>query len=131
MFNTFPKRPVLVLSLYRSLDLGVVTGVYTADFNKSLFIKVTTGAAAATVNIPDWKGDGIVSAWLYITQGATARIQTLGAATTGMNNIISSGGLMSAGDALPNSGLGTVDAFEFTWTGTKWFPTNALFDIKA
>ena len=112
--------------------LGTKDTNYTCDFNSGRFATVTTGSGAATITIPDWASATVsVDAWLYITQGATARVQTLGAASGINNNIISSDGLMSAGDALPNSGASTTDAFQFTWTGTKWMVTNALFDVKA
>lgn len=112
--------------------LGTKDTNYTCDFNSGRFVTVTTGTGAATLTIPNWaSATESVNAWLYITQGATARTQTLGVASGTNNNIISSGGLMSAGDALPNSGASTVDVFEFTWTGVKWFVSNVLFDVKA
>ena len=112
-------------------SIGTQNGNYTCNFNSGTFATVTTGTGVATVTIPDWASTSVsVDAWLYITQGATARIQTLGTASGTNNNIISSGGLMSAGDALPNSGASTTDAFQFTWIGTKWMVTNALYDVK-
>jgi len=112
--------------------LGVKDTNYTVNFNSGLFATVTTGTGAATLTIPNYaSATESVDAWLFITQGATPRIQTLGAASGTNNNVISSGGLMSAGDALPNSGASTVDAFCFTWNGTNWFITNVLFDVKA
>jgi hypothetical protein len=112
-------------------NLGVKNTDYTVDFNNGRFVTVTTGSGAATITIPDWTYSAeSVNTWLYITQGATAKIQTLGVTSGINNNIISSGGLMSAGDALPNSGDATTDAFEFTWNGTNWFVSNVIYDIK-
>jgi hypothetical protein len=110
--------------------LGTKDTNYTVDFNSGLFATATTGTGAATLTIPDYTSSTVsVIAWLYITQGATARTQTLGAASGTNNNVVSSGGLMGAGDALPNSGASKVDAYQFTWMGTKWMITNALFDV--
>lgn len=114
-------------------NLGTKDTNYTVDFNLGLVATVTTGTGAATLTIPNWTGAylPLTPARLYITQGATARTQTFGAASGTNNNIISSGGLMSAGDALPNSGASAVDMYEMDWRGDKWVVTNALYDIKA
>lgn len=125
--------PLSAVSACVAQNLGTKDTNYTVDFNQGLTALVTTGTGAATLTIPDWTGAylPLTPARLYITQGATARTQTVGAASGANNNIISSGGLMSAGDALPNSGASTTDMFELDWRGDKWVVTNVLYDIKA
>ena len=127
MFARGFPNPQVHTDLSDIQNLGVKGENYTADFNNGKFINVTTGGGVATITIPDWAGTSTtVECWLVITQGATPRIQTISSAS----NVISSGGLMSAGDALSNSGLSTVDAFKFTWNGIKWITSDALFDVK-
>lgn len=114
------------------LALGVQNTDYAVDFNRGLLITVTTGSGPATITIPNYANSALaVKGWLLISQGSTARTQTLGATGETNNNIKSSGGLMSAGKSLPNSGVNAVDAFEFTWSGNYWYVSNVLYDIKA
>lgn len=110
--------------------LGIKDTNYTVDFNTGRFATVITGTGAATLTIPDWSAatECPPECWLYITQGGTVRQQTIGAASGTNNNVIGSGAYAKA---LPYSGTNLVDAYCFTWTGTKWMITNMLFDVKA
>ena len=111
-------------------SIGVVNTNYAVDFNSGLFATVTTGSGAATITMPDYASTAVsVTAWLYVTQGGTARTQTIGTPSGTNNNVVSSGGLMGAGDALPNSGATKTDAYQYTWTGAKWMLTNAIFSL--
>jgi hypothetical protein len=104
-------------------DLGTKDTNYTCDFNQGLFAKVTVGTGVATVTLTSWASSAVsVAGWLYVTQPATARTQTLATA-----NVIGAGAYVAS---LPNSGPGCIDAYQFTWTGTKWMITNMLFDVK-
>lgn len=63
-----------------------------------------------------------------IKQGATAKTVTL---LAGDVNVISSGGMLSSGKALPNSGNSALDVFTFEWNGTKWETIDVRYDVKA
>lgn len=122
-FDTLYGASIIIQSL------GVKNADFTVDVANGSYAKVTTGSAAMNMTLTNGASATIGHRLIVeITQGATARVVTLKAADA---NVISSGGLMSSGDALPNSGLSTVDIFEFTWNGLKWETTNALFDVKA
>lgn len=111
-------------------SLGTKDTNYTVDFNIGRFATVTTGTAVATLTIPDWSSAAECppECWLYVTQGGTVRQQTIGAASGTNNNVIGSGAYAKA---LPYSGINLVDAYCFTWTGSKWMITNMIFDVKA
>lgn len=110
-------------------DAGVQNANFTVHFGQGLFYKFTTGSGNISISLknPAVSANNIILK-LAITQGATPRTVTL---LAGDANVISSGGLMSSGDALPNSGGSTTDIFEFTWNGAAWVTTNALYDVKA
>lgn len=109
--------------------LGVKNADFTVDIASGAYATVTTGTAdvAMTLTSPASSTNSYRQT-VAILQGATARVVTLKAADA---NVISSGGLMSSGDALPNSGANTLDVFEFQWTGTKWETYDARFDVKS
>lgn len=114
-------------------NLGIKSaGTYTIDFNSGTFVTFTA-SGNSTINIPNFgtsttSGVESVDAWLYITQGSAGGIITIGAVSGTNNNVVGSGAYAKA---LPNSGANLIDAYCFTWTGSKWMITNMLFDVKA
>jgi hypothetical protein len=111
-------------------QLGMQNSNFTVDFNQGRFVHVTAGSGAAIVTIPNFASSGeSVNAWLYINNGVTGSSLTLNSPVASANNIVSVGGTLSAGDTIINSGPNTTDAFEFTWTGTQWVVTAALYNI--
>lgn len=110
-------------------SLGVKNADFTVDVANGSYAKVTTGSAAMNMTLTNGTSATIGQVLIVeITQGATARVVTHKAADA---NIVSSGGLMSSGAALPHDGANTVTIFEYVWNGLKWEVVNVLFDVKA
>lgn len=109
--------------------LGVKNADFTVDIASGAYATVTTGSAAIAMTLTSpASSTNSYRLTVAILQGSTPRVVTLKTADA---NVISSGGLMSSGDALPNSGANTLDVFEFQWTGTKWETYDARYDVKA
>ena len=109
--------------------LGVKSVDFTVDRLNGEYATVTTGTAAVAMTLTSpASATNSYRMSVAIQQGATARTVTLKGTDA---NVISSGGLMSSGDALPNSGANTLDIFTFEWNGAKWETIDARFDVKA
>lgn len=118
------KAPITIIQA-----LGVKNADFTVDIANGAYATVTTGSAAVAMTLTSpASSTNSYKLTVAILQGATPRVVTLKAADA---NVISSGGLMSSGDALPNSGANTLDVFEFEWMGTKWETCDARYDVKA
>lgn len=118
------KAPITIIQA-----LGVKNADFTVDIANGAYATVTTGSAAVAMTLTSpASSTNSYRQTVAILQGATARVVTLKAADA---NVISSGGLMSSGDALPNSGANTLDVFEFQWTGTKWETYDARYDVRS
>lgn len=111
-------------------SLGVKNADFTIDFASGGYAKFTTGSGTLNLSLTDSGASSTIAKifFIEITQGTTPRTVTYKASDA---NIISSGGLMSSGDSLPNSGGNAVDLFEVVWNGVKIVKINALFDEKA
>ena len=109
--------------------LGVKSVDFTVDRANGEYATVTTGTAAVAMTLASpASSTNSYRQTVAILQGSTARVVTLKGTDA---NIISSGGLMSSGDALPNSGANLLDVFTFEWNGTKWETIDARYDVKA
>jgi len=109
--------------------LGVKSVDFTVDVANCAYATVTTGAAAVAMTLTSpASSTNSYRQVVAILQGTTARVVTLKGIDA---NVISSGGIMSSGDALPNSGANLLDVFTFEWNGAKWETIDARYDVKA
>jgi len=109
--------------------LGVKSADFTVDRASGEYATVTTGTAAIAMTLASpASSTNNYRQVVAILQGATARVVTLKGTDA---NVVSSGGLMSSGDALPNSGANTLDVFTFEWNGAQWETMDARYDVKA
>jgi len=131
LFITFTATDIgyilTTISLVTVQALGTKSADFTVDVASGGYASVTMGAAC-NISLTSPAATYVRRLTLAVTQGATPYTLTLKAADA---NVISSGGLMSSGDALPNSGANTIDVFTFEWNGTKWETIDARYDVKA
>ena len=121
---------LLTLSSIQALGVQSVDFAVTPVANAYVtYTTVTTGTAAVAMTLVNpTPTTNVCKQVVAILQGATARVITLKGTDA---NVISSGGLMSSGDALPNSGANTLDVFTFEWNGARWETIDARYDVKA